>query len=259
MGPGVGEGTEGNIMIDSGSVIHVFSPAFGQCSGHALRKDRNLQIHGAGGHNIKHHGQQQIDFVTGGQKVSVDIEIADVTRPILSVLKLVRRGYCVHFGPGGSLLSNDEGDRIPIEIEDEAFVLQAQLTEHGPWAQAAAMPVLAEQQAGPEDQNGRQGPEEEEGSEDMGTGPIPRAAGAGAEAPVPKPLPQAPTAEEKAQHELTHLPYRPWCSVCVQAKARDDPHRKQTNQDSRWKRYRWSKWITPSPEQMKAPQISSRY
>jgi hypothetical protein len=199
--------------------------------------------------------------VTGGQKNSVDFEIADVTRPILSVLKLVRRGYCVHFGPGGSLLSNDEGDRIPIEIEDEAFVLQAQLTEHGPWAQAAAMPVLAEQQAGPEDQNGRQGPEEEEGSEDMGTGPIPRAAGAGAEAPVPKPLPQqvAPTAEEKAQHELTHLPYRPWCSVCVQAKARDDPHRKQTNQDSRWKRYRWSKWITPSPEQMKAPQISSRY
>ena len=62
VGPGVGEGTEGNIMIDSGSVIHVCSPAFGQCSGHALRKDRNLQIHGAGGHNIKHHGQQQIDL-----------------------------------------------------------------------------------------------------------------------------------------------------------------------------------------------------
>jgi len=60
--PEVGEGTEGNITIDSGSVIHVCSPAFGQCSGHALRKDRNLQIHGAGGHNIKHHGQQQIDL-----------------------------------------------------------------------------------------------------------------------------------------------------------------------------------------------------
>ena len=62
VGPEVGEGTEGNITIDSGSVIHVCSPAFGQCSGHALRKDRNLQIHGAGGHNIKHHGQQQIDL-----------------------------------------------------------------------------------------------------------------------------------------------------------------------------------------------------
>ena len=110
-------------------------------------------------------------------------------------------------------------------------MLKAQLTEHGPWEQAAAMPVLAEQQARPEEQeqNGQRGPEEEEGSEDMGTEPIPRAAGAGAEVPVPKPLPQqtAPTAEEKAQHDMTHLPYRSWCPVCVQAKARDDPHRKQ--------------------------------
>ena len=32
-----------------------------------------------------------------------------------------------------------------------------------------------------------------------------------------------PSAEEIRKHNLTHLPFRSWCPICVAARARDDP------------------------------------
>ena len=31
-------------------------------------------------------------------------------------------------------------------------------------------------------------------------------------------------AAEREKHNKTHLPHRPWCAVCVQARAREDKH-----------------------------------
>ena len=36
--------------------------------------------------------------------------------------------------------------------------------------------------------------------------------------------PTAPTAEEREAHNVTHLPYRSWCSTCVEAKGKEDGH-----------------------------------
>ena len=36
--------------------------------------------------------------------------------------------------------------------------------------------------------------------------------------------PADPTPEERSRHDLTHLPYRPWCPICVEARAVEDPH-----------------------------------
>ena len=45
------------------------------------------------------------------------------------------------------------------------------------------------------------------------------------EAPIRKPRnPSDPTPEEKERHWATHLPFRPWCPVCVKAKGKEDPH-----------------------------------
>ncbi len=38
------------------------------------------------------------------------------------------------------------------------------------------------------------------------------------------PDPGQPTRGERARHELTHLPFRPWCPACVMGRAPDDPH-----------------------------------
>ena len=39
-----------------------------------------------------------------------------------------------------------------------------------------------------------------------------------------KPSPVMPTAEEVAKHDATHCPFRSWCTTCVAASAREDPH-----------------------------------
>ena len=45
------------------------------------------------------------------------------------------------------------------------------------------------------------------------------------EAPMRLPSnPSDPTPDESNKHNKTHLPHRPWCSVCVKARAREDKH-----------------------------------
>ena len=38
--------------------------------------------------------------------------------------------------------------------------------------------------------------------------------------------PSEPTLTERLEHELTHLPFRPWCDICVRAKSRQSKSRK---------------------------------
>ncbi len=74
--------------------------------------------------------------------------------------------------------------------------------------------------------------EEHEGGEDAGDGivadeaqqPAEEAHEASAVRGVRDP--GQPTRDERAAHELTHLPFRPWCADCAAGKAADDPHRR---------------------------------
>eukprot|EP00971_Amphidinium_carterae_P131715 2609006-Amphidinium_carterae.1 len=43
---------------------------------------------------------------------------------------------------------------------------------------------------------------------------------------VPAPAPADPTLEDRLFHNITHVPYQPWCSLCVRRRARDDAHRR---------------------------------
>ena len=42
-------------------------------------------------------------------------------------------------------------------------------------------------------------------------------------------VPGEPSASERAQHELTHLPFRDWCPHCVKSKGRHGPAKKQSD------------------------------
>ena len=46
-----------------------------------------------------------------------------------------------------------------------------------------------------------------------------------AEPATAPPGPQEPTPEQRAQHELTHLPPEPWCEHCIKGRAIDTAHR----------------------------------
>ena len=39
-------------------------------------------------------------------------------------------------------------------------------------------------------------------------------------------VPKEPTPQERAEHELTHLPFRSWCKTCVMSKSRQDHSKK---------------------------------
>ena len=43
---------------------------------------------------------------------------------------------------------------------------------------------------------------------------------------VQGPALELPPAEVQQAHDLVHLPYQPWCQLCVQGKGRDQPHRR---------------------------------
>ena len=43
--------------------------------------------------------------------------------------------------------------------------------------------------------------------------------------------PRRPSEREVKEHNLHHLPYRNWCKICVQAKGKDNDHRKSTQEE----------------------------
>ena len=40
------------------------------------------------------------------------------------------------------------------------------------------------------------------------------------------PVPREPSEFEKQKHNLTHIPFQPWCTSCVKGKAQAEPHRR---------------------------------
>ena len=47
-----------------------------------------------------------------------------------------------------------------------------------------------------------------------------------------KSSPAKPSADEVAKHDVTHVPYRSWCPICVAASAREDRHPRQAKIDT---------------------------
>ena len=45
------------------------------------------------------------------------------------------------------------------------------------------------------------------------------------------PNPADPTPAERERHNATHVPYRPWCSICVEANGKEDPHYRQVKSE----------------------------
>jgi hypothetical protein len=79
---------------------------------------------------------------------------------------------------------------------------------------------------------GSHGEHEEHEGEDAGDG-VHQPAEEAHEAPAVRGVrdPGQPTRDGGAAHDLTHLPFRPWCADCVAGKAADDPHRRAAREE----------------------------
>ena len=48
-----------------------------------------------------------------------------------------------------------------------------------------------------------------------------------------KKTPRQPSQREREEHERTHLPFRDWCTHCIKAKSRNDPHKRDRRDERR--------------------------
>ena len=139
-----------------------------------------------------------------GRPITVGFRVMQVTRPILSVGQLLDSGFEVSFR-GQPFIAKD-GVKVPLVRHMNLFYLPVR--EYvGRRALGPPKPALAA--LGDEE-----GADEQKKEDDQ---KIPYV-------PVPRGLRVPPTEEEKEVHCATHMPFRPWCRLCCQAKAKDQPH-----------------------------------
>ena len=162
-------------------------------------------------------------------------DIGPVSRPVLSVGEILEHGSSVLFSAGGScivkgvLTPPEAATKIDLVKHGRTFWLGASRV---PGKQAARM--LAPLTEGGSSSSSGQAvvaapPSEPAGANGQGAIPAdivpgPEATSAEAIAPRAKVVPIQPSAEEIQKHNLTHRPFRAWCSTCVRAFARDDAH-----------------------------------
>ena len=133
-------------------------------------------------------------------------EVAEVTRPLVAVGELQKRGMTVVMGPHGSFVTRGHATKPPGSKSGFGALERCLLTrvEHG--ARTVAPVDLGD--VGTASENLSDLPTVEDAID---------VAREDAEANVPLavPSPKEP-GSERARHELTHIMYRSWCFSCVE-------------------------------------------
>ena len=120
------------------------------------------------------------------------------------------RGIETFIQAGKQLLRRFDGATVELTRRGGLFVLQCQ---------AVVPMLLAPVDAEPAEEAPDLPPFDEEmerelmGREELGP-PV----------AIEVPAPDEPTSDERRHHGLTHLPYQPWCNVCVRARGREYRH-----------------------------------
>ena len=93
------------VMVDCGAAVSVCP--FG-CALEIPMSDnsRRATLRTPSEAQIEHAGQKMVEFENGvGGSVKINFEVADVTRPLVAVGELQRRGMMVVLGPHGSFVT----------------------------------------------------------------------------------------------------------------------------------------------------------
>ena len=195
-------------------------------------------------------------------RTNVEFNVSDVSRPTMSIAKMVDQGYDILLSQDGSWVINKHSKgKLPVRREGNIFILDYKLdaeqenetdvdefigvTEDDDTATYEGIPSGGDdserlQQARDLREQGLQhlipfdpmddGDEYFNPRNDLTEAPRnpfteddnllieTRAATA----------PMKPSKAEQENHNLTHIPYAPWCPLCVAARGRDSPHRSQS-------------------------------
>ena len=164
----------------------------------------------ATGEPLKHYGTRTVDFRCQGEELRVGFIVVVVKRQILSVSRLMDRGIETFVQAGKQILRRFDGATVELTRRGDLFVLQCQVVvpmllppvDEEPAEEAPDHPLLDEEM------------ERELMRREEVKPPV----------AIEDPAPDEPTSDERRHHGLTHLPYQPWCNVCVRARGRENRH-----------------------------------
>ena len=239
-----------DLVVDSGSAAHCCSP--GCFPGTKLKQTSTpWRLHSATGARIGHYGSKSVVLRQGVVPFRVTFQVADVTRPILSVSALLAQGLVAHLGRDMYLqMAMGTGPRLELMQDKGLFLLRAAVCgQGGPHAEKAPPGLLCAalgdqgfHSSPPQDDvwdsggatgSGEPPAQEEKAAGQDHDGPTDLAlyeeSGANKEDPAASTLAHAaaPSEAEQAHHRLTHLPFAAWCESCVRGRAREDAHRRR--------------------------------
>ena len=208
------------VVVDTGATVSV-------CPlGYALEIPivdgaRNASLRTSSGAQIEHAAQKTFQYEHGGGgSVNVNFEVADVTRQLVAVGDLQKRGMTVVMGLHGSFVTRGQvakppGNSLTLEHSSGAHWTRVARGENGTKVLAqielrssVPMTSVASELLYVED-----------------TIDIARES-AEAQVLTGVAVPKEPNAAERSRHELTHMPFRSWCFSSVAGRGTDDPHRK---------------------------------
>ena len=180
----------------------------------------------ADGREIKTYGTREVVIyikTTAEEDISVKVvfHVMDVTKAIISLGALRRRGYEINLGqvPAISL----QNKKVLLVVRGNFFFLKAMVLR----------PKAVEVEIESEDRfmESKQLAAVDEAC--VAKVPIGAVAATSSETIVEltadEPLsqkPKVPGVKEVLQHELTHTPFQPWCSICLRTKGKDSPHKR---------------------------------
>eukprot|EP00435_Cladocopium_sp_Y103_P033607 s961_g8.t1 len=234
------------IMFDSGSDEHVCTESFGR---KGEEQKSRVKLNAVSGDALAILGERKVIITLAGRKGPVDIEVVfqvsrNSQKNILSSGKLFRAGFRTLMDcEGQSYLEHASvGDQIPLYMYGNSFYVRLMEVKTVPMVtripHAIVAPVSEEADAEAWENVGldAEGAEEEIPMREVEDRFIEsrmrltpqstiremrerlKALGYVVKAPA------GPTAEERAKHNLTHLPTATWCEHCAKGKGREAPH-----------------------------------
>ena len=127
---------EQRVMVDSGAAVSV-------CPfGHApeipmINQSRRATLRTASGAQIERAGQKTVEYDKGdGGTVNINFEVADVTRSLVAVGELQRRGMTVVMGSQGSFVTRSRvrkppGSNLDLQHSNGAYWMRLSRGENG--------------------------------------------------------------------------------------------------------------------------------
>ena len=113
------------LLIGSGAVDHVMpADELDMEPTPGLASQSGVKYTAADGGEIPNLGEHHLLLRFGESNVKATFQVADVTRPILSVGRLVEAGHTVRFYPGGGVITNKGGREIHFKQRRGVYVLE---------------------------------------------------------------------------------------------------------------------------------------